>query len=62
MSLVTINDAKLLEMRKHGSVAMWEGGRCGFSTQDLKIDSLKCTKYSYEHMATLSATMSCAHW
>jgi hypothetical protein len=58
MSFDIINDAKLLEMWKRGSVSMWEGGRCRFSTQDLQINNLKSTEYSYEHMAALGATMS----
>jgi len=62
MSLVTIRDVKLLEMHRHESLVMQEVDLCGFSTQGLKINSLKCTKYSYEHMVALGVAVSCAPW
>jgi hypothetical protein len=61
MLLVTINDVELLEMQKHRSVSMREHGRCRFSTQDLKIGSLRFIDYRYEHMGSLRVMMSYAH-
>ena len=57
MSLLTINNAELLEIQKHIGVEILEDDQGGFFAEGLRTESLKCTKYSYEHMETLGATM-----